>query len=67
MAAKEAMRITIKRSELVCPICRGDKFWTRETLMNTAGATFFNFEWANKAATNYVCDSCGYVYWFLER
>lgn len=33
--------------------------------MNTRGASFFNFDWANKGATNHVCERCGYVYWFL--
>jgi hypothetical protein len=35
--------------------------------MNTKGATLFGWEWLNKAADNYVCDSCGYVVWFLEK
>ncbi len=35
--------------------------------MNTKGATFFGFEWANKEATNYVCDQCNHVLWFLEK
>lgn len=33
--------------------------------MNTKGMTFFKLDWANKEAENYICDSCGYVYWFL--
>ncbi|WP_026478920.1 hypothetical protein [Alkaliphilus transvaalensis] len=63
----EAVKIEINGNELICPVCKHDEFWTRETLMNTAGATFLGFDWANKAATNYVCDECGYVYWFLEK
>ena len=34
--------------------------------MNTRGASFFNFDWANQEAVNHVCDQCGYVFWFLE-
>ena len=60
-----ARPVTIKGHELACPICGGGDFWERETLMNTAGATCLGFDWANKTATNYVCDHCGYVYWFL--
>ena len=68
MAKKsESKERIIKGNKLECPICHHDKFWTRETLMNTPGMTFFGLDWANKAAKNYICDSCGYVNWFLER
>lgn len=57
----------VKRGlKLECVICKGTKFWIRETLMNTKGMSFFNLDWANKSATNYVCNDCGYVHWFLE-
>ena len=52
---------------LECPVCRHNEFWTRQTLMNTVGLTFFNLEWANKKATNYVCSNCGNVMWFLPQ
>ncbi len=56
-----------KGHALKCPICGGEKFWTRKTLMNTAGATFLGVEWANKKADNFICDNCDYVIWFLEK
>lgn len=49
-----------------CLMCDSKEFWTRKTLMNTVGFSFFNIDWANKSATNYVCDKCGYIHWFLE-
>jgi predicted RNA-binding Zn-ribbon protein involved in translation (DUF1610 family) len=52
---------------LECPVCGHNEFWTRRTLMNTPGLTFFGLEWANKTATNYVCNSCGHVLWFLPQ
>lgn len=52
---------------LTCIVCNNDKFWTRKSLMNTREMTLFNLDWANKEAQNYICDSCGYVYWFLQR
>ncbi|MCC5912306.1 MAG: hypothetical protein JJT76_17965 [Clostridiaceae bacterium] len=64
---KKANKVTIVGKDLICPVCDHDEFWTRETLMNTSGATFLGFDWANKAATNYVCNVCGYVYWFLNK
>lgn len=59
--------IVAKGVKLECVICKNSLFWTRTTLMNTKGMTFFNLDWANKNATNYVCDNCGYVHWFLEK
>jgi len=59
--------IEIKGNKLICPICKGHNFWNRQTLMNTRGATFLGFDWANKEAVNFVCDNCGYVFWFLEK
>ncbi len=52
--------------DLNCPICGHDEFWKRRTLMNTPGLTFLGLEWANREADNYVCDSCGYILWFLR-
>lgn len=52
---------------LRCEICKHDRFWRREAQLNTAVATFFNFDWANATAVCYVCDGCGYVHWFLPR
>jgi len=53
--------------KLLCPVCGHKHFWTRKTLMNTRGSTFFKFDWANKQADNYICDNCGYVFWFLKQ
>jgi len=56
-----------KGHALKCPVCGEDKFWTRKTLMNTAGATFLGVEWANKQAENFICENCDYVFWFLAK
>lgn len=66
MAQREVSEAIVKGHRLSCPLCKGKRFWQRKTLMNTAGLSFFGWEFANKAAKNYVCDGCGYVYWFLE-
>jgi hypothetical protein len=52
---------------LRCEICQHDRFWRREAQLNTAVATFFNFDWANATAQCYVCDGCGYIHWFLPQ
>lgn len=64
--AKEFKTVLINNHQLICQICGHDRFWHRETLMNTPGMTFFGIEWANKSADNYICESCGYVHWFLK-
>jgi hypothetical protein len=58
---------TINGRELVCIICKGKNFHHQKTMMNTSGLTFFGIEWLNDEAENYVCDSCGYVHWFLNE
>jgi hypothetical protein len=57
----------VQGNRLACPVCASTMFWTRKTLMNTAGLSFFDLDWADRRAINYVCDHCGYVFWFLEK
>jgi predicted nucleic-acid-binding Zn-ribbon protein len=56
-----------KNIKLECTVCKHTLFWTRETLMNTVGMSLLNLDWANKKATNYICNNCGYVHWFLRN
>lgn len=63
----EAKTIVVKSHKLECHVCNHDKFWTRETLMNTPKMTFLKLDWANKRAQNYICNNCGYVHWFLNK
>jgi hypothetical protein len=63
----EATTVRLAGLELHCEICKHDRFWHREAQLNTAVATFFNFDWANPTADCYVCDGCGYIHWFLKK
>ena len=54
-------------TKLECPVCGHNRFWSRRTLMNTTGLTFFGIEWANRRAQNYICEQCGYIFWFLQQ
>ena len=65
--AKQPERVEIKGRPLLCEICGHDAFWRRSAQLNTAIATFFNFDWANATATCLVCDGCGYIHWFLPQ
>lgn len=62
---QEPMGVEVQGKTLECLICGHDAFRRREALLNTAAATFFNFDWANKSGTCYVCARCGYIHWFL--
>ena len=64
---KAAEPVLVAGLALHCEICKHDQFWHREAQLNTAVATFFNFDWANPTATCYVCDGCGYIHWFLLK
>jgi predicted nucleic-acid-binding Zn-ribbon protein len=55
----------VRGKPLRCLVCTNDRFYKREAMLNTAGATFLNFDWANKSGTCFVCSECGYIHWFL--
>lgn len=66
IATERTICVGDRKIELVCPICGGKKFYQRLTLMNTAAMTFFDLDWANPEATNFVCEDCSYIFWFME-
>lgn len=63
---KKPMRVEVLGDSLRCQICDHDRFWQREGQLNTAVASFFNFEWTNPSAACFICDACGYVHWFFR-
>lgn len=63
---KEPATYTILDRPAECPVCGHDRFWHRMTLLNTAGASFLNFDWANREAVNLVCDRCSHMQWFHD-
>lgn len=46
-------------------VCKGDRFWRRRARLNTALATFFRFDWANRTALCVVCADCGHIRGFM--
>jgi len=46
-------------------VCANEYFHTREAQLNTAAASFFNVDWANRSATCLVCSECTHIMWFL--
>ena len=63
---RHAQQVRVAGVDLTCQVCRHDEFWHREAQLNTAVASFFDFDWANATASCYVCDRCGHIHWFLD-
>lgn len=63
--AQEPAAVYVKGKQLRCPICDGDRFTSRKTVMSGRGMALLDFEWAGKQAQNHICARCGYVYWFV--
>lgn len=61
----EPISVQVHGRELSCLVCGHDCFHKREAQLNTAAASFFNFDWANSTGVCYVCARCGYIHWFL--
>jgi predicted nucleic-acid-binding Zn-ribbon protein len=62
---KEPQLINVKGILLKCPVCGNTSFWTRSAQLNTAVASFFSLDWANRSATCFVCSNCTHISWFL--
>ena len=61
------VKVAVLGRELRCTVCANDTFRERSSLLNTAMMTFFKLDWANKAAANFICARCGYIFWFLPK
>ena len=65
-AKKTPKGVQVDDRRLRCMFCNAETFVVREAQLNTAVASFFDFDWANATAQCYVCAECGYVHWFLR-
>ena len=59
--------VRVEGIDLHCEICKHSRFFEREAQLNTAVASFFDFDWANPSARCLVCENCGYIHWFLPQ
>ncbi len=66
MKTIESAPLTRCGKPVCCGICGGQRFKSREALLNTRGLTFLKLDWANRKAQLYVCEGCGNVLWFIE-
>jgi hypothetical protein len=44
-----------------------DRFFERQGQLNTAVASFFNFDWVDPTARCLICATRGYIHWFLPE
>lgn len=65
--ANGTIAVNVGNRSLTCHVCGCGAFHERNSLLNTRAATFFNVDWANKDAANYICADCGYIFWFLGK
>lgn len=66
MKSTQAQSYSVAGKAVQCPHCGGTHFDCRQILLNTRGATFFNFDWLNKGATVLTCEKCGRLEWFAQ-
>jgi uncharacterized protein len=52
---------------IVCPQCGSNQFEMGSALLNTAGMTFMNLDWANRQATILTCTTCSHIQWYLRQ
>jgi predicted nucleic-acid-binding Zn-ribbon protein len=64
MSDTQAETVEVMGRELNCLVCGHNEFHKREAQLNTAVASFFDFDWANASGTCVICDNCGYIHWF---
>ena len=65
--AVEAKEYEVLGNRLTCPICGHTRFVLRRSLLNTRALTFLDLDWANRRATNFICESCGHILWFVPQ
>ncbi|MGD9995071.1 MAG: hypothetical protein AB7S69_17360 [Salinivirgaceae bacterium] len=63
----EPQTVEVAGNTLKCPVCANNLFWTRRAQLNSAVASFFNLDWANRSATCFVCSYCTHISWFLGK
>jgi predicted nucleic-acid-binding Zn-ribbon protein len=53
--------------QVTCVHCQYDRFESGQALLNTALATFFKLDFANRSAITLTCNRCGYIHWFNRK
>ncbi len=64
---KQPVEVQVCGQPFECTACGNSLFWRRQAQLNTAVASFFDFDWANETAVCAVCSECGYIHWFMAN
>jgi len=64
MAAAEARTCEHRGIALQCPVCQGNRFFTREYAMRTVEDEMFRQPWAADEVKAFVCERCSNILWF---
>jgi predicted nucleic-acid-binding Zn-ribbon protein len=56
---------TVGQSAFRCLVCGGRRFYDRAIKLNTTGAEFLGFAWANQSSIGLWCSNCGYLHEFV--
>jgi hypothetical protein len=59
-----SLEVTVGEKVLSCVVCGNNSFHERTSLLNSRSGELFGLAWADSSATNYICTTCGYVFWF---
>jgi hypothetical protein len=52
---------------LRCLVCGGGEFAGGSAKLNTSGMEFLDLGWANRSASTFTCDRCGFIHYFEQR
>lgn len=61
------MKFKAGDAKIVCPCCQNDTFELDFRQLNTQGATFLGFDWANRNAAILICKRCTHISWFMQE
>jgi hypothetical protein len=58
-------RYAVAGISVTCRHCTGARFVEGRALLNSAGMTLLNLDWADRSTAILTCTACGHIEWFL--
>ena len=63
----ESKGYVIANKELLCPICKCDKFYKKNIKLNTTIASLIGIEENLRSVSGYICNECNHLIAFLDQ
>ena len=63
----ESKGYVIANKELLCPICKCDKFYKKNIKLNTTIASLIGIEENLRSVSGYICNECNHVVTFVNQ